>query len=215
MYGSIGKAARLLGVSPSTLRRWEQDNKFIPAFRTLGNHQRYKLTTLLEFTKQVSPKQDRQQPKKKLRVRVVTYARVSGSKQQGDLQRQITHLQDYVSRNGWTLLKMYKDIGSGLNDHRPGLLQLLQDLPVLQPELVVCTYEDRLARFGTKLIETICVYFSTQIRITQKNPTPPSLEEQVMKDVIAEITSFAGKLHRARRGKLTPRPCGKTKQKRN
>ncbi len=215
MYVSIGKAARLLGVSASTLRRWEAEKKLFPAFRTPGKHRRYKLTTLLEFTKQLSPKQAKPLPTKKPRSRVVAYARVSGSKQQGDLGRQITHLQDYVHQHGWTLLKLYKDIGSGLNDHRPGLLQLLQDLPLLQPDLVVCTYEDRLARFGTKLIETICAYFSTQICVTQKKLTPPSLEEQVMKDVIAVITSFAGKLHRARRGTLSPTISRKPKQKEN
>ncbi|MFQ5977221.1 MAG: IS607 family transposase [Candidatus Heimdallarchaeota archaeon] len=138
----------------------------------------------------------------KSRPRVVAYARVSGSKQRRELTRQIAHLDTYIQHHDWHHLKTYHDIGSGLNDGRKGLLRLLRDLPLLQPDKVVCTYEDRLARFGTKLLETIYTYFSTQIIVTQQQRQQPSLEEQVVQDVIALITSFAGKLHRARRGQL-------------
>ncbi|MHA2494945.1 MAG: recombinase family protein [Candidatus Hodarchaeales archaeon] len=78
------------------------------------------------------------------------------------------HLEAYVTRNGWTLVKSYQDIGSGLNDKRHGLLQLLRDLPVLQPTRIVCSYEDHLARFGTRLLQTICEPFSSKIVVTQQ-----------------------------------------------
>ncbi len=42
---SIGEAARLLGVSIGTLRRWEEDGKLIPE-RTLGGHRRYTRASL-------------------------------------------------------------------------------------------------------------------------------------------------------------------------
>jgi excisionase family DNA binding protein len=37
---SIGEAARIFGVNPRTLRRWEADGK-IRSQRTLGGHRRY------------------------------------------------------------------------------------------------------------------------------------------------------------------------------
>jgi predicted site-specific integrase-resolvase len=114
----------------------------------------------------------------------------------------MAHLAAYIQDQGWQHVKTYHGIGSGLNDSRKGLLRLLRDLPSLQPDKIVCTYEDRLARFGIKLLETICTYFSVQIVVTQQQRQPMSLEEQVVQDVIALVTSFAGKLHRARRGQL-------------
>lgn len=45
MKVSIGKAARELGVSPETLRRWEAAGKIRPE-RTPGGHRRYDLATL-------------------------------------------------------------------------------------------------------------------------------------------------------------------------
>ena len=43
MLVRIGIAAKLQGVSASTLRRWEKEGKFLPERRTRGGHRRYKL----------------------------------------------------------------------------------------------------------------------------------------------------------------------------
>ncbi|MFQ5977216.1 MAG: IS607 family transposase [Candidatus Heimdallarchaeota archaeon] len=202
MFISTGKAAILLGVSPSTLRRWDAAKMLIPAFRTPGKHRRYHVTKLLEWANQVPPRPQNCPTRQQPRPRVVAYARVSGSKQRRELTRQITHLDNYIQEQGWQHVKTYHDIGSGLNDGRKGLLRLLRDLPCLQPDKIVCTYEERLARFGIKLLETIFTYFSAQIVVTQQPRQTVSLEEQVGQDGIALITSFAGKLQRARRGQL-------------
>ena len=55
MHLSIGQAATLLGVSISTLRRWEREGFLLPAFRTFGGHRRFsldKLETLFSTEKQ-------------------------------------------------------------------------------------------------------------------------------------------------------------------
>ncbi|MHA2272385.1 MAG: IS607 family transposase [Candidatus Hodarchaeales archaeon] len=202
MFLSTGKAAILLRVSPSTLRRWDAAKMLVPTFRTPGRHRRYQLSKLLEWSDQMPTRPPNRHTQQQRRPRVVAYARVSGSKQRRELIRQMAHLDTYIQEQGWQHVKTYHDIGSGLNDSRKGLLRLLRDLPSLQPDKIVCTYEDRLARFGIKLLETICTYFSAKIVVTQQQRQPVSLEEQVVQDVIALITSFAGKLHRARRGQL-------------
>jgi len=43
MQVRIGIAAELQGVSPSTLRRWEKEEKIQSVERTVGGHRRYKL----------------------------------------------------------------------------------------------------------------------------------------------------------------------------
>jgi excisionase family DNA binding protein len=42
---NIGEAAERLGISPTTLRRWEQSGKLIPE-RTQGNQRRYRLSQI-------------------------------------------------------------------------------------------------------------------------------------------------------------------------
>ena len=43
---SIKEASKLLGVSESTLRRWEKEKKLIPDERTKGNQRRYRLSSI-------------------------------------------------------------------------------------------------------------------------------------------------------------------------
>ena len=47
---SVGDAARLLGVSKSTIRRWEKGNK-IRSVRTPGGHRRFSASALKSFYK--------------------------------------------------------------------------------------------------------------------------------------------------------------------
>jgi len=47
MLVKIGIAVEMKGVSPSTLRRWEKEEKTRPVGRTIGGHRRYKLIHLL------------------------------------------------------------------------------------------------------------------------------------------------------------------------
>lgn len=116
-------------------------------------------------------------------TRVVTYARVSGSKQRGDLKRQQEHLEKDVKDQQWQLVKQYQDIGSGLNDNRQGLIRIIKELPVIQPVMIVCSYQDRLARFGLTLLQTICTIFHTKIVVTNEVTQKNSLEEQLVQDV--------------------------------
>ena len=108
-----------------------------------------------------------------------------------------------MDERGWALLRSYKDIGSGLNDQRKGLLRLVRDLPVLQPSVVVCSYGDRLARFGTNILRLVCELFGTTILVTHDQEHPPTSDQQLVSDVLAVLTSFADKLHRSRRGRQT------------
>ena len=197
MYVSIGKAARTIGVSRSTLRGWDRKKLFKADYRTEGGHRRYSMNKLLLKIGKIKEPKNEKGEKKSKSIRVVTYARVSSSKQKKDLVRQIDHLEAYVKEQGWVLIKQYSDVGSGLNDKRKGLLKLIQELPILQPMMILASYQDRLTRFGTKLLETICALFSTEIIITHTDKQRQSLQEQLVEDVLAVLTSFAGKLHRS------------------
>ena len=82
---------------------------------------------------------------------VVLYARVSSQKQKeaGDLQRQNDLLKHAFPNHD----KLIVDVASGLNFKRRGLLSLLDLVEAGGVSQVVVTYKDRLARFGTDLIE--------------------------------------------------------------
>jgi len=72
----IGIAAELKGVSPSTLRRWEKEEKLTPIGRTKGGHRRYKMACLLG-------KKEKDEKGKKV---VLEYARVSAANKKMKLE---------------------------------------------------------------------------------------------------------------------------------
>lgn len=77
-FVSIGKAASALGVSSTTLRRWEASGR-LAAEHTAGGHRRSDLAKLKPelFRAAVDPQR-----------RTVAYARVSSHDQTDDLERQ-------------------------------------------------------------------------------------------------------------------------------
>ena len=191
----ISLAARICGVCSKTLRRWEMRGIITPS-RTPGGHRRYSRDALIEFLKtgMYHPK-----PTGTTGIAAV-YGRVSGSKQKKDLQTQVLALSHHAQTDGFTP-KIYTDIGSGLNDKRPRFLRLLIDAVDRRFDRLYITYRDRLARFGTHSYEEIFRALHIPI-ICIREASDDCLESQLVKDVIALITSFAGKLHRSRRGKI-------------
>lgn len=121
---------------------------------------------------------------------VVIYARVSATKQKEDLQRQIQTLTAYAQTRGWEVKKVYKDIGSGNNDQRKHLLKMITDLPTLQPTRILCTYKDRIARFGTVVVEEVCKLFETTILPTEAKTNEE--QDDLVQAIRAILYSFSG-----------------------
>ena len=150
MYGNqrfckIGKASDARGVSRTVLRRWA-DNGTIRTIRTPGNQRLFDPSSiqgyLIEQEKQPSSRQ------------VILYARVSSHKQQPDLLRQQLFLQTHISdkHSGCEQVIEVKDVGSGLNFKRPGLLRVLGLVTAGLVSSIVVASKDRHARFGFELI---------------------------------------------------------------
>lgn len=200
MYISIGKVATMLGVAVSTLRRWDANGQLLADYKTIGKHRRYNSLTILHYIEKHNLQQQPvQQPLPKT---AIVYCRVSGSKQKKDLETQQQFLENYIMQQQWTHLKTFKDIGSGLKDTRQDLLRMIRAIPILKPDYLVVSYPDRLARFGLAIIKQICQIFNVQIILTKIDTTSITPETQLVNDVLAILTSFSGKIHRARRGTL-------------
>jgi len=102
-YIAIGEASEALGVSITTLRRWEAEGKLIPE-RTAGRQRRYDLAKLKPELFHAAP-QDR---------KTIAYARVSSHDQKDDLERQKQVLELYCAKQGWAF-EVVADLGSGMN----------------------------------------------------------------------------------------------------
>jgi len=181
---TIRGAAKELGVSTDTLRRWDKSGKLV-ADRTVAGHRRYDLDQLLRI-----------QNKKQLPSARITicYARVSTSEQKADLQRQVNLLQSFCEAKGWQP-QVIQDLGSGLNYNKRGLRELIKLVLAGSVERIVVFHKDRLLRFGAEIIFQICEAFNTQVIIITRNDEKIAFEEELAQDVLEIITVFSAKLY--------------------
>lgn len=186
---SIADAARKLGVSRTTLRRWDEDGR-IRTIRTPGNHRRFPLGEIARIKNEL----DRSGPPQE-RV-VIGYARVSSSDQKDDLKRQGDRILDFCAAHGWTV-ELITDLGSGLNYDKKGLRRLISRICSGEVERLVITNKDRLLRFGAELVFALCEQFGCEVVIINAK-ADTSFEEDLAGDVLEILTVFSARLYGAR-----------------
>src|SRR3990167_6347715 len=129
---TIKEAAQTLGVSVSTMRRWEREGKLKKPMLTEGKHRRYWLSQLRPL--KLNPD--------KLQDQTIAYARVSSHDQQSDLERQKKVLEMYCASYGWSY-EIISDLGSGMNYQKRGLRKLLSAILDGNIKRIVLTHRDR------------------------------------------------------------------------
>lgn len=186
MYLSIGQAAEVIGVSISTLRRWEQEEYFVPCYRTKGSHRRYSLERI---EKDILKKTASNISHKK----VIVYARVSSYDQKNDLKRQEERLINYCQKNNLAY-EMISDLGSGINYNKKGLKKSINLICQNKVAQIILTHKDRLLRFGSPLLFRICEYFNTKVTILD-DEKEKNFEQELVADVIEIMTVFTAKMY--------------------
>lgn len=182
---SISTAAQALGVSTSTLRRWEAGGRLIPV-RTEGGQRRYDLSTL----------QPQVQRDAKAFRKTIAYARVSSHDQRADLERQKQVLELYCASQGWTF-DVIAELGSGMNYHKKELKRLLDGIVEGEVGRLVLTHKDRLLRFGAELVFTLCQSRRVEVVIINQGEDT-SFEEDLASDVLEIIAVFSARLYGSR-----------------
>lgn len=181
----IGRAADELGVSRDTLRRWEKSGK-IKSERTIKGHRRYILASLLGASPRKVP----------FSKKTIAYARVSSHDQKEDLSRQIRVLESFCAAKGWAY-ETIGDLGSGLNYNKRGLRHLIRTICLSQVDRLVLTHKDRLLRFGSELIFSLCEQFGIEVVIINQTENS-TFEDDLVQDVLEIITVFSARLYGAR-----------------
>ncbi|MGC8722153.1 MAG: IS607 family transposase [Caldisericaceae bacterium] len=124
---------------------------------------------------------------------VAIYARVSSLENKDNLERQAERLKEYSLARGWKIIRIVKEIGSGVNDTRAKLIELLRKKDY---KILVIEHKDRLTRFGFNYLKLLC---ETQGKIIEVVNGAEEEKEDIVKDFVAIIYSFAAKLYGLRR----------------
>jgi len=186
---SISEFSALSGISSSTLRRYDKENTFKPAFTSKGGHRRYTETQLFEITK-------KRQNINKINI---GYVRVSSKKQVDELERQYDLMENYLVAKGESF-QIIKSVGSSINYNNQSLNELLDLVFAGKVNKVVIMYKDILVSFGFELLETLFKRYGVDIEII--NHQNNTKEEELVTDLIQIITVFSAKLNGKRKDTL-------------
>ena len=186
---NISEAARILGVTTTTLRNWDKKGLLKPDELTKGKARRYRIETLRNINRNIIFTKDD--------LKTIAYARVSSHDQKEDLNRQVQLLELYCAKHGYKY-EVIQDIGSGMNYYKKGLTKLIDLILDNQVQRLILTHKDRLLRFGAELVFSICEAKNVEVIIINQGDETPSFEEELAKDVLEIITIFSARLYGSR-----------------
>ena len=193
----VGQAARYLGVTTGTVRKWQRAGRL--ACERIGprGDRRFRRSELDRF-RGIAP-----DPAGR---REALYVRVSGRGDQlSSLAAQEAELR--ASATG-TVVAVYSDIGSGLSERRRGLARALRDAERGEYDVLRVTHRDRLARFGTTWIERALAVSGVTLEVIHEADS----ESELLADFMALVASFSGRLYGGRsaeaRRRLLARAAG-------
>lgn len=178
---SLGEVAKFLSMHPKTLQK--KDREGVIQFERTPTNRRFltreKLTKLLEENNLFFDDS-------KLMKHDIIYARVSSPKQKqsGELEKQVEVIlkQNHNLQNPIIL----KEVGSGLNEQRPKLQQLLKMVLNNEVNKIYIIHKDILARFGFDYLKYIFEEIGVEI-VTLYEDDYENLTEKEKEEINKEL----------------------------
>lgn len=185
MY-SISEFAKLINVTPTTLRTWDKIGKLNP-IKLESGHRRYtkEHLSIINGIKEDS------------RLNII-YCRESTKQQSNSLIEQESKLKDFCIAKGIPIHKVISEFGSALNYNRKGFQELLSLINDNLIENLIIYYKDRLVRFGFEIIEFYANKNNFNIIIVDDSESNKTKEQEFAEDLISIIHFFSMKLYGSR-----------------
>ena len=187
---------KILNISYSTINNYDKQGK-LPIKRTETGRRIVFKTDLLLYLDSLGMLVNDEEKNK----HDIIYARVSSNEQKtkGDLDRQALFLLEHCK--DLTNPIVFKEVGSGLNDKRKKLQELIRMVENNDVNRVFVTYKDRLTRFGFNYLKTIFDLHNVEIVIVKDQENEKTVQNELVEDIMSLIASFSGKLYGMRSNK--------------
>lgn len=143
----------------------------------------------------LTPEPNHHTPTPQDTTRVILYARVSSANNKKSLDGQLERLRDYAAAKGWTIIGEYKEIASGLNDHRRILDKILRKSKE-EYDVLLVEHKDRLTRFGWHYIQLLEEKQGITIQAVNQSEEK---NNEIIDDFISIITSFCMRIYGSNR----------------
>ncbi len=172
----LSEYARQMGITYKTAHDWWKQGKIENAYMSESG-------SIFIKEKAIGDGRDK---------RVVVYARVSNQNRKNEMQYQVQRCLDFCASRGLVVADTYYEVASGMNDRRKKLWDMLNS----NPTTIVVENKDRLTRFGFNYLNNLLMRSGCNILVMNDNDND---EQDLMKDMIAIVTSFCCRLYGLRR----------------
>ena len=180
---SPSEVAKIFGVTRAVVIKWIRTGKI----RAIEVHGRWRIP-YSEVERLLRGEVSRPR-------RVTIYARVSGSTQRDDLERQLRALREWVKKTyGDVDVVEVTDIASGVNTKRRGFWKLIEMTRRRQIDAVVAAYRDRLTRFGFEYLEEFFKAYGVKVVVAFQEE-PKDYMQELVEDLVAIVTSFTARIY--------------------
>ncbi len=177
-YKTPRETSEILGISIDRLRRLAE-NGTISTIRTPGGQRRYDVQGYLDAQTETD-------------ITTLGYCRVSGKGQAEALASQVASVQKQYPE-----AEIIRDFGSGINFKRKGLISLLERVLRGDKLRVVVAHRDRLARFGSEVIQFLVEQNGGEVVVLDQNVYSP--EQELTEDLLTILHVFSRRLSGLRR----------------
>ncbi|HEY6406461.1 MAG TPA: IS607 family transposase [Ktedonobacteraceae bacterium] len=182
MY-TVSQFAKKVGVSVKTLQKWDRIG-VLPAPRTVTNRRYYTDEELARALRLPRVSKER---------RTVGYCRVSSQAQKTGLLNQRRVLEQWCEQQQLSIDEWIMEVGGGLNFERKQFLRLVDSIIDGQIARVVLAHQDRLARFGYKLLVHLCRTHHCELLVMNTEALSP--QQELVQDLITITHCFSSRLY--------------------
>ncbi|MDA8144628.1 MAG: IS607 family transposase [Thermaerobacter sp.] len=95
---------------------------------------------------------------------------------------------EHLNTQGIAVIRTVREVGSGLNGHRPKLLRLLADPKI---SVVAVEHRDRLMRLGAEYVEAALAAQGRKLLVVD----PEEMKDDLVQDMIDVLTGFCARLY--------------------
>lgn len=122
------------------------------------------------------------------------------------MEGQIEKMRMYAYAKGYKIVEEIKEVGSGVNDNRIKLKQILKRKDF---NILLCEHKDRLTRFGYGYIKEL--FSEMGVKVELINESNKDKDEEMLEDFISIVTSFYNRIYGRNRKKKTIEIIGQIK----
>jgi len=110
------------------------------------------------------------------------------------LDRQKGRLWEYCREKNYTVGHVFEEVGSGLNDNRVKLMQMMKLAENHKISRVIIEHKDRLIRFNKNIL--IKYFHSHNVTVEWVSEVlPQSFEAELVEDMLSIVAYFSAKIY--------------------